>query len=350
MFHVFESVYFDFHHGIADHGYDSLVIGTTEGFNSSLFSGKFFSSFENFVSQELKGDPSEIWKYLRQYPRKSSRLIVYLSVDILLRLQMELWKNILPRANNETLVLLHKMYMEDCKFRRFLSTNIESDASKRGYTLLKPLDKVALEKTISDTHNVPFLKQLDKNDLSFEYQLSDLFYNPNSAVKKTVLDKIKYFTWSNWLAELEILKCDILNGIIDVNRLLPEDMSIDTSDPTQLFNQIIGHPYLSWITDLEFYSNNFDFIESAYDKNIFKKIYARFYSLWQVNGEDMSELIDLIYSHQYEKLLYRDIQRSFGCVYSAGRFRNRMNQVLISWIYASKRNGNADALKSLSLS
>ncbi|MBL7557221.1 MAG: hypothetical protein JNM24_15450 [Bdellovibrionaceae bacterium] len=345
MFHVFESIYFDFHHGISDHGYDRIVIGKSE-----LFSAQDYASFTEFVEKELNGKPSDFWRFLRSYPRKSSRLIVYLEANQLLELQLELWKNILPHASNDTLVQLHKTYLEDCKFRRFLSTNVESEKSKQGYSMLKPFDTVTLEQVIQKISPIPFLKELKKEELSFEYQLSEFLLNPNSPIKACVLDKVRHFTWSNWLAELEILKGDILNGIIDVNRLLPDDSHIDVSDPTLLFHQIIGHPYLSWVTDLEFYSSNYDFIERSYDKNIFKKIYERFYSLWQVNGEDMSELIDLIYSHQYEKLLYRDIQRSFGCVYSAGRFRNRMNQILISWIYSMKRANNTAALKSLSLS
>lgn len=305
------------------------------------------------LDQQLKHNnlkhENEIWQFLYNQQIQPSRLVFSLTGADLLRLQITFWKNILPFATSETVYNLHLLYIEDCKFRTHLPTPIETATAKAGYISLQTYSRHEFNSAFEAVQNIDFLKKLPKEKLSFEFQLADFFHNDKSTLKEAVLDKVRHCTWGNWLAELEILKADIINGITDINRLLPKENWIDVSDSTQLYIQAIGHPYLCWIADADFSGNNYEYVEKNYNKDIFKFLYECFYSMWQVNGEDMNELIDLIYSHQYETLLYRDVRRSFGSVYAAGRFRNRMNQVLISTIYKHKRENNLTALKPFTL-
>lgn len=355
MFHIFRNVYFDIDSAMTSNNIDIIILSPMwrESRETLLRASNVLAvcdSLAEFSETQLSGDRSQFWSFIYKYKGQNSRLVIYMQPELLLEMQVELWKNILPYADNKALYWLHRVYIEDCRFRNYLSPNVEADGAKRGYLSLRSLSMNEFDKLNQSTKKIDFLKNLSKEDLSFEYQLADFLYRPESMLKKCVLDKVKHFTWSNWMAELDILKGDILNGIMDVNRLLPTDSVIDVSDPSQIFSQIIGNPYVCWVADQNLFPNNYGYVEQNYDKKIFKQLYSCFYGMWQVNGEDMSELIDLIYSHQYEKLLYRDIARSFGSVYSGGRFRNKMNQVLVSSIYKYKRESKLDALKVLTLS
>lgn len=323
MFHLFNSVYFEL--------------------NDSS------ENLERRLESLGVGEENELWGYLYAQQKEPSRLVFTVTGSELLRLQITFWKNILPFANLDTVYNLHLLYIEDCKFRMHLPVVSEVASAKAAYLLLRPFSRQEFSKIYESAPHIDFLKKLPKEKLSFEFQLADYFCNESSSLKHVVLDKVRHCTWVNWMAELEILKTDILNGIADINRLLPKENWIDVSDPTQLYAQAIGHPYLCWVADADFTGSNYDYVEKNYSKDIFKFLYECFYNMWQVNGEDMSELIDLIYSHQYETLLHRDVRRSFGSVYSAGRFRNRMNQVLVSTIYKYKRDGNFAALKPFTL-
>ncbi len=323
MFHLFNSVYLEF-----------------DGPNEKL---------ENKIKSLGLSDKNDIWPFLYTQFGETSRFVCSMNSQDLLRMQVTFWKNILPHSSEDTVYKLHLLFIEDCKFRAHLPAVAESSIVKAAHMSLKPYSRKEFNQIYESSVQVDFLKRISKEKLSFEYQLADYFYNENSQLKDAVLKKVRHCTWVNWMAELEILKTDILNGITDINRLLPKESWIDVSDSTQLFTQIIGHPYLCWVTDADFSGNNYEYVEKNYNKDIFKFLYSCFYNMWQVNGEDMSELIDLIYSHQYETLLHRDVRRSFGSVYSAGRFRNRMNQVLVSTIYKHKRDGNLSALKSFTL-
>ncbi len=335
------------------HGCDSIYIGPNKpprsdgDLRSKIVS--YHKNIQDFVSDLRSSTDQGFWDVVFNFHSTSNRLVVYLPVDFLYEIQIEYWKSILPNSTLLSLYSMHQIYIEDCRFRSYLPTNVESLACKNAYQKLTPLSFNEFSIMYDSIDKSEFLKLIPKGNFSFEYQLADFFVNPQSTVKMSVLEKVKHFTWTNWIAELEILKGDILNGILDINRLLPEDFKIQTDDPTMIFPQALANPYLAWVADRSFAADNFSYVESNYDRNIFKFLYDRFYSLWQVNGEDMSELIDLIYDHRYEELLRRDVKRSFGCVYSGGRQRDKINQTLISMIYHLERNKSYTKLSELAL-
>ncbi len=353
MFHLFKSVYLDIDLAVGSHGCDSIYIGPNKpprsdgDLRSKIVS--YHKNTQDFIGKVSSSADKEFWEVISNFKSTSSKLVVYVPVDILYEIQIEYWKSILPNSTLQSLYSMHQIYIEDCRFRSYLPTNVESLACKNAYQKLAPLSLNEFSILYGKIEKSEFLKLMAKENYSFEYQLADFFVNPHSAVKMSVLEKVKHFTWTNWIAELEILKGDILNGILDINRLLPDDFKIQIDDPTMIFPQALANPYLAWVADRNFAADNFSYVELNYDRRIFKFLYDRFYSLWQVNGEDMAELIDLIYDHRYEELLRRDVNRSFGCVYSGGRQRDKINQTLISMIYHLERNKSYSKLSELAL-
>lgn len=311
---------------------------------------RVYLDFDFFHPRKDAPEGPDFWGGLVSRGPRSDRFVVHLDERSFYRTQLQYWRTILPSANEPGLHFLHRTFIEDCRLRSFLSPDSEAIRGRERYRDLRPWSREEFAAEWSSLPPVPpELAALSRERVSFEYQLATLFLNPATPLKSVVLEKVKHYTWGNWFAELNILKGDILNGIMDINRLLPPSAGIDTRDPSCLLPQVLGNPYLSWVMDTEFRWPNCDHVIRAYDRTIFKELYTRFYNLWEVDTEDMNELIDLIYTHQYETLLMRDVKRAFGSVYSAGLFRSRINQILVSWIYRCSRENRPEPLRVLSL-
>lgn len=348
MFHLFNSVYLSeksFFGSVPN----CALIGDGQQLPPEKKNVKQYRDWAEFVAQELGEDENAVWEYLMGKADVSRSFTLFLPAEILIRLQCVYWKNILANAPWETGYTLHKIQFEDSMLRLHLPEHVMKAELREGFRHYKLMSAESFKAMWRELPVVPFLAQVSKDCLSFEFQLADYFVNPHTSVKGPLLKKVGHYSWVNWVSEIFILKTDIINAVLDVNRLLPDGCKLESDEPGTLYSQMLGNKYLSWVFDDQIHPRNYLYVEKAYPKEIFKQLYDRFYNLWQVNGEDMSELIDMIYSYQYEELLLRDVRRQFGSVYSSNRFQDRINQVLVSYLYKLKREGNIEELKVFTL-
>lgn len=349
MFHLFNSVYIA-NNSLFDSNVNSIVINGSEQIVLKENNRKTkFYSWTDFLETELGGNESSLWSVLYAYGKGGNKFIFYVDSKLYFSLQMIFWKSILPYLDLESAHNLHKLTFDDSMLRCHLPEQMLKESSREAYRSYNLISKKDFEAVWSKLTKNAFLESVPKKELSFEFQVADYFINPNTPLKEALMTKIGHFSWVNWVSEIFILKTDIINAIQDVNRLLPKEYHIEVAIPGAIYSQIIGNKYLSWILDDEVQPRNYEYVEKTYSRDIFHYLYTKFYSLWQVNSEDMSVLIDLIYDHRYEDLLLRDVGRSFGSVYSSNRFQNRINQVLVSYVYRQKRDGKLDEIKAFSL-
>lgn len=349
MFHVFNSTYIA-NNSLFDGSVNSIVINGSEGLlpSASMRENRFYN-WSDFVDTILAGDKSLIWEKLYRLGENNKKFILYVDSALYLELQLSYWKSVLPHLDVDSAHTLHKLTFEDSMLRCHLPEHMLRERVREAYRSYPLLSRKDFESDWMRIESIQFLKNVSKDELSFEFQVADYFVNSKTPLKAALLAKIGHFSWVNWVSEIFILKTDIINAIQDVNRLLPPDCLIDVSVPGAIYSQIVGNKYLNWILDDEIHPRNYEYVEKHYSKDIFHYLYHQFYNLWQVNGEDMSVLIDLIYNHCYEELLLRDVERGFGSVYSSNRFQDRINQVLVSFIYKQKRDGNIAGIKAFTL-
>ncbi|TFG95551.1 hypothetical protein E4H12_13030 [Candidatus Thorarchaeota archaeon] len=357
MFHLFKDVYLDLDQAFTTMRYDTIVM--SDRWSKLHFLDpvakliRAYDSLQAFADAHTNGDTDTIWSHFYTFKPTTTRLVVYVKPEDYQMMQLQYWKSILKAPHVDVVYSLHKMYTQDRWFKAFFyDENPQQEARDAGRALkIIPYDQ--FRKIYSELKVSSFLNRMSKSAISFEYLLADYFRDPNSKYAPVVLDKVKKFTWSNWIQELEVLKADLLNGILDVNNVLPDDHQIDTSDPGDLFAQITTNHYLKWIVDPNIHYSIPEYVELTYDQEIFKRLYEHVLNLWIQEddrpGEDMGQLIDLIYSHRYAELLDRDVARGLGCVYTAGRYRMRANQVFASWIYSVKRSGDLSPLSAYEL-
>lgn len=358
MFHLFNDVYLELDAAFTSLKYENIAISNRWAditfFDPALKTITIYNTFDDFVNNALNARRQDFWSHLYSKKHPTTRLVVYVDPNLYVRLQVEYWKGIFKNPTPDALYQLHKLYVQDCWFKSFLYDENAHTQGRIAYRALEVLPRAEFDEIVEIAPVNDFLRNLSKKHVSFEYQLANYLLDENTPLATTVLDKVKSFTWANWVQELEVLKADLINAGVDINRVLPEDQQIDVSSPSALFNSITQSEYVNWIIDPNVHYSNPSYVEASYDKEIFKHLYTKFYTVWSPEGEgvvaeDMSELIDLIYGHQYAELLTRDIARGFGCVYGAGRYRLRMNQSFLSWTYSVKRSGDTSPLAAYEL-
>jgi len=352
MFHVFKDVYLDLDEAFTSLRYDAIVLSnrwTNMRFLDPV--AKMIHPYESlqaFADVKTEGDMDAVWAHFYTFKPSTTRLVVYLKPAEYQALQIQFWKSILKNPTVDTVYALHKSFTQDRWFKSFFYDENPQQQARDAGRALRVIPTTEFRRLYSETAISPFLNRMSKISLSFEYLLADYFRDPESTYESVVLNKVKRFTWSNWIQELEVLKADLLNGALDLNNVLPSGHKINTDDPGELFASISTNHYLKWIVDPNIHYSNPEYVEQSYDKEIFKHLYEAVLNLWEA-GEDMNELIDMIYSHQYAELLDRDVERGLGCVYTAGRYRMRANQVFASWIYGVKRSGDLSPLSAYGL-
>ena len=358
MFHLFDDVYLDLDAAFTSLKYDSIAISNRwaniDFFDPTFKTIKTYTSFEQFVSSALNGRRQDFWAHIFAKKLPNTRLVIYVDPELYVTLQVEYWKGIFKNPTPESLYKLHKLHIQDCWFKAFLYDENAHAQGRAAYRSLEIMPEHTFTNLYASTPINPFLQGLSKSHVSFEYQLSNYLHDQQSPLAATVLDKIKTFTWTNWVQELEVLKADLINAGVDINKVLPDQHQIDISSPDALYTSISQNDFVNWIVDPNIHYSNPSYVENSYDKEIFKHLYTQFYTVWSPEGkgvvaEDMTQLIDMIYNHQYAELLQRDIDRGFGCVYGAGRYRLRMNQSFLSWVYSVKRSGDTSELAAFEL-
>ncbi len=355
MFHVFGDVYLDIDAALTTIRYSNLAISSRWSKIDLLDPGLRFvqvhASFDDFAKQFLGGDKTKIWSYLNGTKLGDTRNVLYVEPNLYQALQIQYWKSILKNPTVDSVYELHKMFTQDRWFKSFLYDEDSNEQGRVAARELTIMSRETFDKLYQETPVALFLQKLPKHLVSFEYQLADYLRDPvKSPMRQVVLEKVERFTWANWVQELEVLKADLINGIGDINTVLPPDAQINLSDLDHLlFTSFGSNEYLRWMVDSKVSYQNPKYVEATYDRKIFKQLYARVLEAWGAPYEDMSELIDLIYDHKYEQLLERDVARGLGCVYGAGRYRLRMCQVFLTWAYRMKREGTTSVLGTYEL-
>jgi len=180
---------------------------------------------------------------------------------------------------------------------------------------------------------------MDKSTVGIEYLLADYFADKLSPYSETLMERVKYLTWDNWLDELEHLKYELLSGTIDIGKLDPT-LNITVGN---VESELAKSNILSWTVD-PLFNEDIDYIRQTYDHTIFNPCWTLLADQWGIPYDDMDELNAMINNDEYENLLLRDINRNYGSSYTRTRFMNKANQTLATWVYDRVRE---DQIKDL---
>jgi len=77
-------------------------------------------------------------------------------------------------------------------------------------------------------------------------------------------------------------------------------------------------------------------------------LWTQIYAMYS-GEEKMDDLNELVNNDEYEKLLWRDIDRGFGCTYTGEMFKEKSNHVFATYCYNIARSNDTSALASYRL-
>jgi len=307
------------------------------------------SSFEELLLNNYNNDIENFWTDLLN---REGKIVVFLDPQTVTKLQFQYWKSIFQDSITlENLHLLHTSWIESMRLTGYFDLvgtwdpGTESWTRSNAYTEL-PIPTLQESQSLYNSTTVsPTLRNMNKTTLSLEYLLADYLYNPNTIYKQVLMEKIKKFTWDNWMDELMHLRYEVLTGNLDLTSI-DRNLNISVGNIEQ---QLSTSNILKWVVDPAFNRDNVEYIRSTYDHQIFNPCWDKTYELWSGGDENMAELNDLINTDQYEELLNRDIARGFGCSYTAKTFYTKSNLVFSTYCYQKKREGKTEDLSNFAL-
>jgi hypothetical protein len=345
MFHLFNSVYLQFDFNFEPAGKDFILASDIFGNkpmttvqNNEVYKSQ--PSFEDLIKYSFTGE-EDFWANLIA---RNKKVVVYVNPSQLYKLQIKYLKSIFQHASVHDLYKIHVSFIESIRLNSFVEDYRGRDIRKHKIlTSINPLSLQEFQELYNLIEVSKVLQNLDKTKLSFEYLLADYVYNKNSKYKSALLAKSEIIIWDNWFNELETLRCEILFGSLDLNKLDPNiELGIGTIEDALARSEL-----LKWTVDADFAYNR-EYIKTNYDYKTFSSLWDTVYSLYGVS-EDMSETNELIFKSMYEELLTRDINRGFGCTYTGETFNEKSNQVFATYCYNIARTNDTSALASYRL-
>lgn len=340
MFHLFNSVYIDFDFCFEPMGKDFILASNIFGNmpmitiqNNEVYKSQ--PSFEDLIEKTFSGNTENLWKELID---RHTKVILYVKPSKLYELQIEFLKSVFKYSSCEDLYKIHVSFVESARLRSYYETRDKDSRKKTILDSIHPMEYSAFKEVYDKTVISKTLQRVDKSLLSFEYLLADYVYNRSTKYKSALLAKIEVMTWDNWLDELEQLKYEIIFGSLDLNHL---DSNL-TLDIGTIEEQLSNSDTLKWVVDRNF-THNRKYIKRTYEYQMFDPLWKKIYAMYS-GEEKMDDLNELINNDEYEKLLWRDIDRGFGCTYTGEMFKAKSNHVFATYCYKVARSENASEL------
>jgi hypothetical protein len=340
MFHIANKVYLEVDYKF-ESDYPSIVASSRWASHPITMSKKEVlfqvKSFEHLLETRFDNDIEKFWTYLFTHKDK---LVVYLDPATLKKLMTQYWISIFEDTFKfDDFYLMIQSWYESIRLRGYLTTDDRYWADPEVLQqMAKPTMREA-KKLFDETSISQAIVNSDKTTISFEYLLADFLADHTSEYKDELMKRIKFMTWDNWLDELDHLKYELLSGALDARSI----------DPT--INPRVGYieeefsksAILSWVVDLDF-RHDIEYIRRKYDYKIFDPCWTLLAKTVGVEYDDMSELNKMINEDRYEELLFRDIERGYGCNYTRTRFMNKCNQMFSMYCYVCHRENTPEKL------
>jgi len=343
MFHIFKKVYLEYDYKFEHKGDFITASSRLNEYPMQVSSNEVlgqYRSFESMLDEKFESSVESFWAYLYGY-QGNSKLVVFVSPDIMTQLQVQYWKHIFSDSIDAASVFkLHTSWVETVRLYSYM----ESYRNKNLLEQAEFKNEYEISQLFNNVEDSVTLLAIDKSTVSFEYLLADYMANNRSKYKTELFKKIEFLTWDNWVDELEHLKYEILSGNIDAEKL-------DPTIKTPLGGVEGGlkkSKFLSWTVDPRFKEGT-EYIRATYPYTTFDPCWVKLAEVWSHEYDDMSEVNYMINHDDYPGLLLRDIARNYGCSYTRTRFMDKCNQVFATYCYDRHRKGSTKDLSKFIL-
>jgi hypothetical protein len=281
---------------------------------------------------------------------KKAKVVIIAEREVVAELLIQYWKAIFKETTAEGLYLLYQVMVNNENLHSHRPTekrvHLNSPNSTDGEIVKLTQDEFTAIYDKADPAMLDFSSASAMASIPFEYLLMSYLANDADLdVKKTMYAKLDKIMRSNIVAKL-------IGGREELMFESHNYYLLEGSGDEHLITDPVEHmrnsPHLSWVMDEAFVYGNEDAILAKYSLDQIKYFFECIKRL-VLEDDSIFVAIECVKNKQYAKLIEYDIGDHQGNFFGTGAFVNKINGLLVSFMYQLKRMGTHDLLTQYEL-
>lgn len=319
-------------------------------FEKSIFHESL--SLEAYINREFNGSQLTFWKFLKN-KSELRNVHIYLSFKDYLGVLLLFWKSVFKNVDDEHLHLLYQIHIDNFRLNTLIQNN-KNDIQKSIFNdEVRKIDKTIFLELSQNIQPLPLFDIISRASLNYELLLGNYLYrkeNWNIFEKKINNTLFKFI--SN---EILALKVELSRSIFE--NLFSNNLNEANEDYKEIAGNLEYRLRLEtkfqWLFQLEQFDS--EYLSREIDIHNLLELYN--YSL-QANFVDNRDdkifevhqkILLMYFEKKYEEILEYDIERMQGTILFDSSSEERVNLLLISYLYNLKRFNKNEDLKKFEL-
>lgn len=353
MFYLFNRTYLEFSVNL-NNANNGIVLHSEFGkYPFAVTKGKIYhanTSYSKLIEHQFANDENKFFEFILSIP-SNENFTIYAELEDFSTILVKFLKTILPKAQTHELFILYRLHL--LKFKTIHSQKVDySDESKNQYFTLPILNESEFIQKYSSVFPYKVKDPAFKNNVGVEYLLATYLANKHTNYAKEFESRVKKICWKNFAWELHEIKQCLLSSMFDFDKMFPNITNIDFTTTT--FEDIVNQDSrFDFITDMDCSVQNTSAYYKTYDSKKIADVWAAY---WLKMGTEtfMTKFFDLMVNDpvnvDVEKIISLDIDQNFGTqIFARAEYQDKMNPLIVSYLYSLNRQNDIDTLKRLSL-
>lgn len=381
MFHLFNKVYLDFdfnlqmgNYIVVSEAYRDVPI-VTAALDETCISA---ASYNALLEEQFDNNEETLWGFLQAIPA-DKQFFIYASEQDYPIFVSRFLRALFPNITTPDMYIIYRLSILKCSMINSQMGYIDDHNSDVAhcYHCLEPITEQEFINRFDGMESNVSLELSTKYNVSTEFLLPSYLYGEPTEFDNVLKGRFIKFLWKLIVWDIEELKREILNGFFNLDQIYPELAEIGTLDfnTTTIEDVVERVPDLKFLTDRECGPHNIPHIQENYDV---EKIYQIYYRYLEVIGRTESKLypfpnhiagpirlpykeldlrvnlsIDDFFAENEDAirgLIEADIDTKFGSqIFARQQYREKMNPLIISYMYSLKQNDDQVTLARFKL-
>lgn len=299
------------------------------------------------------GTREKFWEFL---VNDSPDISLIVDSTVSAELTVQLWKSIFKKHTYETIRTLYLLSVNNENRLALSNTNNNvlqpEHFGNEDFRVFEPIPDDEFRALYEKTPAIECLSNLAHESLSVELLLVSYLVNPiDDKVNTLLFSKMKRILEKTYYESFIDLALTLHRRFSNFNRAEYDDIELELCP----YCNIGKIDWLKWTThpsiqsrDIRAVVRDFSLVDII---NIYRDIQSRDIFASKDKADDLIYLGELLLAKDYAKILEEDQVPSSkrGAVLSDRRFREKINPLLISFMYRTKRLGDTEQLEKFSL-
>lgn len=305
-------------------------------------------SYEDLIAENFTGEEDRFIKYITTYP-SDQQLTIYCDVDAFTKICARWLSALLPNSDPDVLYTAYKLSVDKMGYIHSQVSHFP-DRYTDGFENLEPWPKDSFVNMLEGVSDYQ-LKPLDRLNTSLEWLVATHLIDPDCFYTEEIDKRIRKIIWKLVGWEVNELKRNLMNGMLDLNYMFPT-VQADIHPDTDVWDKILAsEPTLKFLQDRNCSPHNIDVIQH-YGLGFFTDLWNKYMEYMGNPDRVLQAIFECVKETDYsiDDILQIDIDQKFGTqLFARTEYRFTMNPMLISYFYRLKRKGYTTELRKFAL-